>query len=110
MPAMPFGARIMHKDIFKAVGHLREDFGLYSHEDIEFSERVIRWANKNGFKYLTMLDVISQHIGDEGVKEYVGFDPHEYWRFKRDEVGKPEKIAKLKECEKLGFPFYSPYA
>jgi glycosyltransferase involved in cell wall biosynthesis len=107
--AMPFGARLFHRELLKKAGYFRQDFGLYGWSDIEFSERQMRVCNENGWNYVAMLDVVAQHLGDEGINAHQGNDPKEYHEFKQREVRDPAKQAKLKWCRENNYPFYSPY-
>lgn len=106
--AMPFGARLVHKDLFALAGHLREDLGLYGFEDVIWSETAMKICEQKAWGYYAALDMQSRHIGDEGVKEYVGFDPHDYWRFKQAEVKDPRKMEVVNRCMKQGWPPYFP--
>lgn len=107
--AMPFGARMFHRDLLKAAGYFREDFGLYGWSDIEFSERQMRVCKEKGWDYVVMLDVVAEHLGDEGSAEYKGLDPNEYWQFKQKEVKDPKKQEVLKWCAENKYPFFNPY-
>lgn len=107
--AMPFGARIFHRDLLKKAGYFREDFGLYGWSDLEFAERQMRVCNENGWKYVALLDQYANHLGDEGSNEYKGCDPHEYWKFKQEQVKDPKKHEVLQRCKEEGYKYYSPW-
>jgi GT2 family glycosyltransferase len=108
--AMPFGARIFHRDLLHEAGYFREDFGLYGWSDVEFSERQIRVCNEKGWDYVVLLDVVAEHLGDEGSNEYRGLDPKAYWEFKKKEVADVEKQKVLNWCRENKYPFYNPFS
>jgi GT2 family glycosyltransferase len=108
--AMPFGARIFHRDLLYAAGYFRQDFGLYGWSDVEFSERQMKVCNQKSWDYVVMLDVVAQHLGDEGNGVYKGLDPDEYWQFKKLEVKDPKKQEVLKFCREKNYPRFNPYS
>ena len=107
--AMPFGARIFHRDLLKKAGYFREDFGLYGYSDIEFAERQMRVCDENGWEYLAFTDEYAKHLGDEGCKSFNGYDPKSYWEFKQKELKDPKKQEVLNWSKKNKYPYYSPY-
>lgn len=107
--AMPFGARMFHRELLEHAGYFREDFGLYGWSDVEYAERVMRVCDENQWKYVALVDDIAHHMGDEGCNEYNGMDPHEYWQFKQKEVKDPEKQKKLQWCRDNRWPYFNPF-
>lgn len=107
--AMPFGARIFHRDLLKAAGYFREDFGLYGYSDVEFAERQMRVCKEKGWEHLAFTELHATHLGDEGNSSYGGKDPEDYWKFKQAEVKDPKKQEVLNNCKANNYPYYSPF-
>lgn len=108
-PAMPMGRKMISRELFKAAGYLREDFGMYGWEDVEWAYRVERVAKEKGLRYYTLPDMTAEHLGTEGNVGYDHKDEHEYWRWKKEQVNDPAKQKVMDECRKKNFPFYSPF-
>lgn len=96
------GPKIIDRNILKEIGYLREDFGLYGWDDVEFCRRCKRF----GFE-TRRFNLEFEHIGDEGLSNYSGNDNKEYWEFKKNEAEKNEH--KMREIEKNNYPYYNPY-
>lgn len=99
--AMPFGARMMRRELIKEAGHLLETFGLYGHEDIEAAARYERVCNERGWLYYTIPGMVAQHLGVE--------DSPEYKAFKKQQSQDPSHERILQESAKAGFPYYNPF-
>ena len=91
--AMPIGAKIIGKWVFKKVGYFREDLGLYGYSDVDWSWR----CRKAGVLTYTVPDVLCKHLGDTDSREYI--------LFKGQEANLSWNI--LKENPK---DYYNPYA
>lgn len=109
IPALPFGRRIVRRDLFKDIGYLREDFGLYGWEDVEWGERALRVCYEKGLRSYTIPNQVAEHLGTEGVKMHDGKDPEEYHAFKRAEVQDPKKQEVMNRCRAEGFKYYTPF-
>lgn len=107
--AMPFEARMFKRAILKEAGHLREDLGLYGWEDCEHAVRFERAMQKMELISYTLPGFVSEHLGDEGVAEYRGFDEPDYHAFKKREVEDPKKQEILGQIAHEGNPYYSPF-
>lgn len=108
-PALPFGARIFHRDLLKKAGYFREDFGLYGWSDLEFAERQVKVCRENDWEFLAFAEDHATHLGDEGNGEYKGLDPKEYYQFKQQQVNDPKKLKLLDWCKDNGYPYYNPW-
>lgn len=109
---LPMEARLMKRMLLKEAGYMREDFGLYGWEDVEFAHRLMRIIKVYGLESVTLNGFVARHLGHEGNSG--GYrankaDSHEYWEFKRRESEDPSKLELLKKCESEGFNFYSPF-
>lgn len=107
--AMPMEAKCFPREIIRDAGHLREDFGLYGWEDVEWSHRVERVCAEKGLITYTIPDFISKHQGTEGVSPYDGVDNRDYHEFKRRESNDPHKAEMMNRCRMEGWKYYSPY-
>lgn len=101
---LPMGARMFSRRILKLAGYLREDFGLYGWEDVEWAHRVCHATLK-----IKLLPQMPRHFGSEGIEAYNGMDPPEYHAFKAKEARDPKKKELFERCRREGFPYYSPY-
>lgn len=108
--AMPMGAKMIRRDLFKKAGFLREDFGLYGWEDVEHGYRMERVAKEMGLLTYIVPGLQAVHHGDEGNNEFVGNDPHQYWRFKQEQVRDKNKTDLMAKCSKEGYLYYNPYS
>jgi glycosyltransferase involved in cell wall biosynthesis len=108
-PALPFGRRIVRRDLFKDIGYLREDFGLYGWEDVEWGERALRICKEKDLMCYAIPDKVAEHLGTEGVKMADGKDPADYHAFKRAEVHDPKKIELMNRCRAEGYQYYNPF-
>lgn len=106
--ALPFGARLFHKDLLRKAGYFQEFPGLYGYSDIELGERWLKVCKENGWKSLVHLKSC-EHLGSEGNKVYNGFDEHTYYQFKQKEVRDPAKLEFLAKCRTNKYPYFSPY-
>lgn len=99
IPCLPLGFRIISKKIFKECGYLREDFGLYGWDDVEFASRIITHTS---LKCYIIPDYIPEHdVYHKWNKEYEDF--------KQREVNDKKKIELLRWCSENNFPKYNPY-
>lgn len=106
---MPMGARVFRRSLFEKIGYLREDFGLYGHEDLEWASRVERYCESEGWLFYSIPDFRAEHLGTEAVRQYDGRDEKAYHEFKQKEANDPAKEEKMRWCRENGFPFYNPY-
>jgi GT2 family glycosyltransferase len=94
---LPFGARVIKKSVYDKIGYLREDFGLYGWEDVEWAER----CEKNGIVSYVILDQIPRHVGDS--------DSREYQDWKNEQVKSEKTAKKLEEVRNNNYPYYNPF-
>jgi GT2 family glycosyltransferase len=106
---MPFEARILSRELLNKIGYLREDFGLYGYEDIEWSNRAQRVTKELGLINYTFPDMIATHIGNEGIEEFNGTEDQDYHDFKKQELVDPKKLEVFNQCVKDNFPYYNPF-
>lgn len=105
--ALPMGRRMMRRDVLSRAGYLREDFGLYGWEDVEWARRCVA----RGLFCYAVPGMVAEHLGTEGVRMFKpGGDPQGYHEFKKAEVSDPAKLQLMARCEDQGYPYYNPYA
>lgn len=109
IPSMPMEAKCFPRALLKESGHLREDFGLYGHEDLEWGHRVERVCEDSGLLTYTIPNFVSQHFGSEGSENFNGVDSREYHEFKQNESRAPEKERLMSWCRERNWPYYTPY-
>lgn len=107
--AMPMGAKCFPRELLRSVGHLREDFGLYGWEDVEWGYRFERVCREKSLITYTIPGFMAEHMGSEGIKEYNGIDDFDYHAFKQKEATDPEKQKLMSKCAAEGYAYYSPY-
>jgi len=105
--AMPFGRRMFSRKLLGDVGYLREDFGLYGWEDVEWGHRAERVCDEKHLLYYVLPDIIVDHIGFK--KAGVQWD-EDYDAFKAKEANDPKKQELMAWCRQRGYPRYDPYA
>lgn len=109
-PALPFGRRILRRDLLtEKIGFLRQDFGLYGWEDVEWGERALRACAREGLLCYAIPDQVAEHLGTEGVRMHDGKDPADYHAFKQAEVRDPHKMVVMEKARSAGYPYYNPY-
>jgi GT2 family glycosyltransferase len=108
--AMPIGRRMFSKWLLGKIGYLREDFGLYGWEDVEWGYRAERVCKELGLNYYAIPNSIADHLGTEGNSKYDTKDDKEYWAFKQNQVQDQKKKELLNWCQKNNYPYYNPYA
>jgi glycosyltransferase involved in cell wall biosynthesis len=107
----PWGRRIVSRELLtKKIGYLREDFGLYGWEDVEWGERAARVCREENLLTYSIPGFVPKHLGTEGVRAHDGKDAADYHAFKRREAVDPAKKATLERCRALGHPYFNPYA
>ncbi len=109
-PALPIDRRMFTRELLKGAGFLREDFGLYGYEDVEWAYRALKWCIANDKLSYVLPDLVAEHLGTEGILAHDGKDGKEYHEFKKKQVEDPAKEAKMKWCRDNNFPYYNPYA
>lgn len=110
-PALPFGRRILRRDLLIGkIGYLREDFGLYGWEDVEWGERALRVCEKEGLLCYAIPEQIAEHLGTEGVRMHDGKDPADYHAFKQNEVRDPHKQEIMGKARGAGYPYFNSFA
>ena len=108
-PVIPSGRRMMSRGLLKTVGYLREDFGFYGWEDVEWAERCHRRCREQGLLTYVLPDDIAEHLGTEGISPSDGKDSVEYHKFKAQEVNESRKRELLHKCRVTGYPYYNPF-
>lgn len=109
LEALPIGARMFTREFLSKVGYLREDFGLYGWEDVEWAHRAMRVADSLDLHPLVLTQLVAEHLGTEGCAQYDGRDPADYHAFKKAQAEDPAKRALFEKCKAEGFPYYNPY-
>lgn len=109
VPALPIGRRVFSRQVLEETGYLREDFGLYGWEDVEWATRCWNACKRIGVRSYVIPDMVAEHLGTEGIKMTDGKDPIDYHKFKQDEVKDPKKMELLRWCETNNYPYYNPY-
>jgi GT2 family glycosyltransferase len=109
IPAMPIERRAFKKSLLEKIGYLREDFGLYGWEDVEWSHRAERVCKELNLLTYVIPDMKPKHLGTEGADPFDGQDSPEYHAFKLKEASCPKKQALMKWCRENNYPYYNPY-
>lgn len=105
---LPLGARLFTRDLVRRAGFLREDFGLYGWEDVEWAHRAARTAAEFGL-HCFLIPETAEHLGSEGAYAYDGKDDADYHAFKKREAEDPKKRELFEKCKREGFPYYNPF-
>lgn len=108
-PAMPIGRRMFRRGLLRDAGFLREDFGLYGWEDVEWGYRVERVCREQGLLTYVLPEHVAEHLGTEGVVGYDGKDEREYHAFKQREANDPKKQELMEWCHRNAYPYYNPF-
>jgi len=108
-PAMPIGRRMYSRELLGRIGYLREDFGLYGWEDVEWGFRAERVCRELGLLTYVIPDQIAQHLGTEGIHTFDGKDESAYHAFKAEEVKCKTKLQLMEWCRANDYPYYNPY-
>lgn len=105
-PCSPWAAiRIVSRELlFKKIGLLREDFGLYGWEDVEWGKRALRVCAENGLLTYAIPGQRAEHLGTPRK------DPPDYRAFKTREVRDVAKRELLREFKQANYPYFNPYA
>jgi GT2 family glycosyltransferase len=105
-PCSPWSAlRIVSRELLiKKIGYLREDFGLYGWEDVEWGKRALRVCKENHLLTYAIAGQRAEHLGTPRK------DPGEYRAFKTREVSERWKHELLRQCKTENYPYYNPYA
>lgn len=107
---LPFGSRILPRKLLtEKIGFLREDFGLYGWEDVEWGERALKVLKENHLLSYTIPGVFAEHKGNEGIKALNGSEDPAYHAFKQQEARDPRKIEVLQKARAEGHPYYNPF-
>lgn len=109
IPAMPIERRAFKKSLLEKIGYLREDFGLYGWEDVEWAHRAERVCKELNLLTYVIPDMKPKHLGTEGADPFDGQDSPEYHAFKLKEASCPKKQALMKWCRENNYPYYNPY-
>lgn len=104
VPALPFEARLFRRLLLHSAGYLREDFGLYGWEDVEWGHRVLRVCQEQGLQSVNVASMRIENLGNAGHP-----DPEAYQAFKNEQAKDPAKIKLVQKCQAENYPFYSPY-
>lgn len=106
---LPLERRMMSRELLKTVGYVREDFGLYGWEDVEWAERCYRRCQGQGLLTYVLPDDIAEHLGTEGIGEASGNDSMDYHAFKAREASQSIKQQILYRCRTSNYPYYNPF-
>lgn len=109
-PALPIERRIMKRELFLEIGYLREDFGLYGWEDVEWSARALKVCREKGLRTYMIPGFQAEHLGTEGILQHDGKDDGSYHAFKRREALDPQKQMVIQKAKQEGYPRINPYA
>lgn len=109
IPAMPMEAKIFSRELHRKIGYLREDFGLYGWEDVEWGLRAERVTKELGLINYIIPGMMAQHLGSEGISEWNGEGEKEYHEFKNKEANDPRKKELMQKCKEENYPYYNPY-
>jgi GT2 family glycosyltransferase len=107
--AMPIEAKIFSRALHHQIGYLREDFGLYGWEDVEWGLRAERVTKELGLINYIIPGMIAQHLGTEGTQEWDGKEDKAYHEFKKIQCEDPNKKELMEKCRKENYPYYNPY-
>lgn len=107
--ALPIERRMFSREVLNKVGYLDESYGLYGWEDVAWAYRAERVLDEAGLRYYVLPDILADHMGTEGCKEYDGKDKREYWEFKQDQIGDQFKEMKIDQGIRNGFPYFNPF-
>ena len=114
-PALPIGRRIVRRELLvNQIGYLREDFGLYGWEDVEWAERAHKVCRELGLLTYSIPNQVPEHLWldfdlSDISKPVVGPDAG-YQQFKVREVADPSKQTLMEECRRRGYSYYNPFA
>lgn len=104
IPCHPVGCRFLTRDLLIAkIGYLREDFGLYGWEDVEWARRAVRVCRERRLLTYAIPNQRAEHLGTESA------DDPKYLAFKRLQGGDARKRELLRHYAEQRFPYYSPY-
>jgi GT2 family glycosyltransferase len=104
-PGTPWGTRIVRRDLLvQKIGYLREDFGLYGWEDVEWGQRALRVCRELGLLTYHIPGQYSEHLGT------LGRDSAEYRAFKDQQGDDPRKQEVLERSKAQDYPYFNPYA
>ncbi len=100
--ALPFEARLIDRKLYEHAGYLRQDYGLYGHEDCEWGPRVLRVCKEQGWRSVTDEKLVAGHIVTTHLPEYHAF--------KAKESQDPWKYKLTSICQSNNWPYYNPWA
>lgn len=104
-PCLPWGRRIVSRELLtKRIGFLREDFGLYGWEDIEWAHRATRVCREDGRICYSVPEKYATHLGT------CELDPPDYRAFKTREGDDARKRERLEQSRAMNYPYFNPYA
>jgi GT2 family glycosyltransferase len=109
IPALPMGAKLFRRDLIQRVGHLREDFGMYGWEDVEWGMRAAKFLKDHGGLSYIIPNFQAEHNGSEGIREFNGKDGEDYHAWKQREANDPKKKELMQWCKENEYPYYTPY-
>ncbi|MFA6992850.1 MAG: glycosyltransferase [Candidatus Gracilibacteria bacterium] len=100
------GPKIINRMVFDIAGYMREDFGLYGGDDVEWGERI----RSRGLACVAF-PCKFKHMGTEGISRWTkkSNETKEYHDFKFKEATDTTKAEKHEACKKLGYPYYNPF-
>lgn len=103
VPQFPVECRFVSRKLLQAkIGYLREDFGLYGWEDVEWRRRATRICHQEGLLTYAIPGRRAEHLGPS-------CETPEFRAFKEDQENDPRKEQLVCQYEHLGFPYFNPY-
>lgn len=106
--AMPIDRRMFRRDLLKKIGYLREDFGLYAWEDVEWACRLTKHCKENGLITYLIPSQVPHHLqNDEWYKNNPAMKKYQAFKDKLTMSSRSAKL--LKKCQDDGYPYYNPF-
>ncbi len=93
---------MISRKLLNEAGYLREDFGLYGYEDMEWGHRAYKVCQENDWKSFVIPGQIPRDVGM--------LDPAEYTKAKAEEVKDPKKEELFRKCASENWPYYNPFS
>jgi GT2 family glycosyltransferase len=104
-PCSPRGCRFVSRELLvKKIGFLREEFGPYGLEDLEWRRRAVRVCNEEGLITYAIMGQMAEHLGIDKA------DAPEYVAFKRRHARDQNKFHILKQFAQDNYRYFNPFA
>ncbi|VVB50611.1 Glycosyl transferase family 2 [uncultured archaeon] len=107
--AQAMGRRIYSRALLKKAGYLREDFGLYGWEDVEWAHRTERVCRENSWRTYVIPDLVPKTLEHFQGIETDKYDNTVYVDFKRKEGDDPDKRKLFQWYYDNNTPYFSPF-